>query len=515
MKVKPSQMRSASELILSTSLSNRKIAARTGLAPNTVRRYRLRLKETTLNPSEIKNMGDIDIQCLLKGRNALVSGKRTPDWEMVHSRMQRKHQVLLELWEEYCLIDPEDAYSYSQFTYYYRQYCSKLDLTMRQQHVAGEVVFTDFCGKRVAYQSSETNVTKYAEVFVGCLGCSNYTFAYAVPSQKSIHWIEAHNAMFQFFGGVPEVEVPDNLKSAVTKAGKFPSINRTFEDLANHYGIAIIPSRVRKPQDKAKAENAVLLVTRWIINRLQQETFFSVAEINARITELLEAFNNRPFKRLPGTRQTRFNEFDKPLLKPLPTELFEYAEWVSKQKVGPDYHVFVDNHAYSVPYTVVGENVEARLSEKVVELYFNGKRIATHARQFQAGGHTTNPEHRPEKHQAYAEQSKDNFIKWSELIGPMATKAVRAQFEGKPEFSYVGRSACAQLKALAKQYGHERFELACTRAAAIRSLTVKSIRSILQRKLDLADAVELPLQGQLPLHQNVRGSQYYEMEGRV
>lgn len=515
MKLKQSQMRYAVELLLSSSYSNRKIAKLVGFAPNTIRRYRCLINNSGYSLADIKGMGDKEIQSLLKVKGLPLPSKRMPDWDTIYSRMQNKHQVLLDLWEDYCLIDPSDAYSYSQFTHYFRRYCAKLDITMRQNHVAGEVVFTDFCGKRVPYRSGKRGKELMAEIFVACLGCSNYTFAYAVPSQKSIHWIEAHNFMFQFFGGVPEVEVPDNLKSAVTKAGKFPSINRTFEDLANHYGIAIIPSRVRKPQDKAKAENAVLLVTRWIINRLQQETFFSVAEINARITELLEAFNNRPFKRLPGTRQTRFNEFDKPLLKPLPTELFEYAEWVSKQKVGPDYHVFVDNHAYSVPYTVVGENVEARLSEKVVELYFNGKRIATHARKFEPGGHTTNPDHRPEKHQAYAEQNKDNFIKWSELIGPMATKAVCAQFEGKPEFSYVGRSACAQLKALAKQYGHERFELACTRAVAIRSLTVKSIRSILQRKLDLADAVELPLQGQLPLHQNVRGSQYYEMEGRV
>ncbi len=515
MKVQPTQMRKASNLIMSSMLSNRKIASLANLAPNTVRRYRLILNDKTLSSSDVQSMDDVQIRNLLKARGTSCGSRRLPDWEMIHTKMQRKHQVLLELWEEYCLFDPDDAYSYSQFTYYYRRYCAKLDVTMRQHHVAGEVVFTDFCGKRIPYRSSDKSEIQYAEIFVACMGCSNYTFAYAVPSQKLSHWIEAHNAMFQFLGGVPQVEVPDNLRSAVTKAGKIPEINRTYNDMARHYGITIIPSRVRKPQDKAKAENAVRLITVWVINRLQQETFFSVAEINARIRELLESFNNRSFKRLPGTRTSRFYELDKPLLEPLPVEPFEYAEWVSKQKVGPDYHVYVDNHAYSVPFTLVSEHIEARLSEKVVELYFNGKRVATHPRQFQSGGHTTNPEHRPEKHKAYAEQTADNFIKWSRAIGPMAMQAVVAQFDGKPEFSYVGRSACGQLQTLAKQYGEDRFEQACARAGAIKSFTVKSIRSILQRKLDMADREEVPIQTHLPLHQNVRGSQYFEMGGRV
>jgi len=511
MKLQQSQMRYASELILSTPLSNRKIAGMVGFAPNTIKRYRLLLEDSNCTLADIKEMGDSEIRSLLKARGVRLATKRMPDWEIIHSKMQRKHQVLLELWEEYCLIDTEDAYSYSQFTHFYRRYRSKLDVTMRQEHVAGEVVFTDFCGKRIPYRPSNTSDPEFAEVFVACMGCSNYTFAYAVPSQKSMHWIEAHNAMFRFYGGVPEVEVPDNLKSAVIKAGKIPEINRTYNDMATHYGIAIIPSRVRKPQDKAKAENAVRLVTVWIINRLQQEAFFSVAEINARIAELLEAFNNRSFKRLPGTRRSRFYEFDKPMLSPLPAESFVYAEWVSKQKVGPDYHVYIDNHAYSVPCMLVSESVESRLSDKIVEIYFNGKRVATHSRQFNPGGHTTNPEHRPEKHKAYAEQTADIFIKWSNAIGPAAMQVVLAQFEGKPDFSYVGRSACSQLQSLAKQYGNERFEQACARAAAIRSFTVKSIRSILQRKLDLAEMDDAPLQGQLPVHQNVRGSQYFEL----
>jgi len=515
MKLKPSQMRHASELILSTKLSNRKISKITGPVPNTVKRYRELLIMNGSSPEDIKNMGDKEIQILLKGRGVPGKKKRMPDYEMVHTKMLRKHQVLLELWEEYRLIDPGDAYSYSQFTHYYRKFCKKLDITMRLHHVAGEVVFTDFCGKRIPYRSANSKKEKYAEIFVGCMGCSNYTFVYAVPSQKIIHWIEAHNAMFEFLGGVPEVEVPDNLKAAVTTAGKFPKLNRTFNDMANHYGITIIPSRVRKPQDKAKAENAVRLITRWIINRLQQETFFSVAEINARIAELLEAFNNRPFKRLPGTRQSRFDEFDRPMLQALPSQPFEYAEWVTKQKVGPDYHVYVNNHAYSVPYFLVSEYVEARVSIKTVELFYNGKRVAIHPRQDTPGRHTTNPEHRPDKHKAYADQSKSKFIRWSNKIGPMAKQAVLAQFENKSEFSYVGRAASGQLQALAKEYGHERFENACARAEAIKSLTVTSIRSILKRKLDMVIEEEIPLQAQLPLHQNVRGSQYFELGGRV
>ncbi len=515
MKVKPTQMRQAVKLIQGPRLSNRKIASLTQLAPNTIKRYRKLLKSKGLTTVDIEQMGDSDITHLLQGRSTSLYGKRMPDWEMVHTKMQRKHQVLLELWEEYRLIDPDDAYSYSQFTYYYRRYCKKLDITMRQHHVAGEVVFTDFCGKQVPYRTTDSLELSYAEIFVACMGCSNYTFAYAVPSQKSVHWIEAHNAMFQFYGGVPQVEVPDNLKSAVTSAGRFFKLNRTNDDMADHYGITIIPSRVRKPQDKAKAENAVLLVTRWIINRLQQETFFSVTEINTRISELLEAFNNREFKRLPGTRKTRFYEFDNPMLQRLPAKPFEYAEWITKQKVGPDYHVYVFNHAYSVPYHLVSDYVEARVSVKTVELFSKGKRVATHSRNHHQGGHTTNPEHRPEKHKAYADQTKETFVSWAESIGPMAKQVVLAQFSNESNFSYIGRSACGQLKALARQYGDERFERACTRAHLIKSLTVKSIRSILQRKLDAVVREEVPIQAPLPLHHNVRGSDYFELGGRI
>jgi transposase len=513
MKITSLQMRKTAQLILGPALSNRKIAALTKVSPNTVKRYRKLLNTKSLSVTDIKNMCDSDIINILKARNAIIHRKRIPDWEMVHAKMQRKHQVLLEMWEDYVLIDPTDAYSYSQFTYYYRKFTAKLDITMRQNHIAGEVVFSDFCGKRIGYKNKDLVRELYAEIFVACLGCSNYTFAYAVSSQKIPHWIESHNIMFQFFGGVPQVEVPDNLKSAVNKPGHFPELNRTFSDMAEHYNIAIIPSRVRKPQDKSKAENAVRLVTRWIINRLQQETFFSVAEINVRISELLEVFNNRAFKRLPGTRKSRFYEFDKPMLQPLPAKPFEYAEWITKQKVGPDYHVYVFNHAYSVPYQLISESVEARASTKTIEFFFNGKRVATHVRSFEEGLHTTNSEHRPAKHKAYAEQNADNFMRWAESIGPMAKRIVLAQFLGRPEFSYIGRSACGQLKSLARQYGDQRFEGACSRANDIDSLTVKSVRSILQHRLDLAIRDELPIQSQIPLHHNVRGSDYFQIGG--
>lgn len=511
--MKPAQTRQAAQLIVGSTLSNRKIAAIAQIAPNTVGRYRQSLKNSPLIAEEVKAMGDKEVIAFFRKGYANPLSKRVPDWDSIHTKMQKKHQVLLELWEQYVLIDPKDAYSYSQFTYYYRQYTAKLDITMRQTHVAGEVVFTDFCGKRIPYRDSKTMEVRNAEIFVGCMGCSNYTFAYAVPSQKSVHWIEAHNAMFTFYGGVPQAEVPDNLKSAVIKAGKFPELNRTFQEMADYYKIAIIPARARKPQDKSKAENAVLLVTRWVINRLQQETFFSIAEINARIGELLEKLNHRPFKRLPGHRKSRFDEFDLPMLQPLPVKPFEYTEWVTKQKVGPDYHVYVFNHAYSVPYHLISESVEAKVSTNTVEFFFNGKRVAMHKRNFDKDGHTTNPEHRPDKHKAYAEQNADNFIQWAASIGPMAKRVVLAQFSDKPEFSYVGRSACDQLKSLARQYGEDRFEAACKRANDIASLTVKSVRSILQRKLDMTIQDELPLQAQLPMHQNVRGSAYFQLGG--
>jgi transposase len=512
---KISKIREAVRLLLETNYSNRAISRQVDLSHTTIAKYRKILLDINLSWSEVKVMDDRKLLRFFVVRKEYQTSKRDPDWVYVHSLMQQKHQTLIQIWEEYRRVDPLNGYSYSQFTHHYRKYTSKLDLTMRQTHRAGECVFVDYAGMLIPYTNSETGETLYAQIFVGVLGCSDYTFAWASPSQKIEDWIDAHVRMFQFFGGVPEVIVPDNLKSAVTKAGVFPTITRPYLDLSQHYGCAILPARVRKPQDKSKAELGVLLVSRWISAPLRRREFFSIDEINNAIAELLPKLNERSFKRLPGSRKSRFQELDFPLLKPLPTEKYEVSAWVAEQKIGPDYHMNIDKHAYSVPYRLVAEKVEARVTAKTVEVIYNNQRVAIHVRSNVIGGYTTDPNHRPAKHQAYASLTYANFIKWASNIGLNAEAAIEAQYKDKPEYSLIAQKACSQLQQLAKLHGEDRLEAACHRAFEINSLTVKSIRSILQRRLDVTPLNVVPEQVQLPLHTNVRGPDYYLTTGGV
>lgn len=481
-----------------------------GLSDKTITRIWGICDEHQINYDKTKSMGHKELKLLFNKKRELEKDKILPDYETVHKKMQaHKHSTLIQLWHEYKADFLENAYCYSQFTHHYRKFLAKVDLSMRQTHYAGELVFVDYAGKLIPWTDPKTGEVNYAQVFVGVQGCSQYTFAWASKSQKVEDFIEAHKQMFNFFGGVPEAVVPDNLKSAVTSAGSNPIVNRTYLEMARHYNLSIIPARVRKPQDKSLAEIGVLLVTRWITVPLTRRKFFSIEEINQAISELLPKLNDRNFKRISGSRASRFLELDKPLLRALPNKTFECANWMAKQKVSPDYHVYVKGHAYSVPYLLVSEYVEARVTAKLVEFYHDGKRVAAHTRNDTQGEHTTNPLHRPASHQAYAEQSLQHYLKWAQSIGSYSVQAIKAQFDNKPEHSLIANKACSQLQQLAKIFGHERFEAACIRGKAINSLTVKSIRSILQHRLDQQVDDSVP-EDFVPNHQNVRGSSYYQ-----
>lgn len=500
-------------LISTTHFSNRHIAKATNFSPNTVLRYRKRLLKLNMSWEKLDVLDDQELQKLLSKKHMPISGKRQPDWLYIIRLMQTKHQTLAQLWVEYRRIEPEDAYSYSQFTHLYRQYLKHLDISMRQIHYAGECTYVDYAGKTIPWIDSATGKEYSAQIFVGVLGCSQYIFAWASRSQKIEDWIEAHIQMLAFFEGSTSVIVPDNLKSAVIRAGKFPIINRAYLELSHHYGCVIEPARVRKPQDKSLAEIGVLLVTRWITVVLKRRKFFSVSEINEAIPELLKILNDRKFKRLPGCRSSRFIELDKPLMKPLPEHRFEYGKWIAAQKVPSDYHVYILGHAYSVPYQYVSEKVEARVSHNKVSLFHKNKQITSHVRSHELGAVTTNKSHRPISHQAYAEQSREHFINWSKQYGENVFAIFNEQFKGKPEYSIAGCRACGQLKKLFQQYGQERFKSACNCACEIQSLTVTSIRSILQCRLDQNNLLDEPTQPELPLHYNVRGAKYYQNEG--
>ena len=507
-------LREILRLLLTSDYSNCHIARLTQVAPNTVRRYRKLLGGNPIQYESLSRYSDDALILLFNQKKKPYRNKRMPDWLYIHKLMQAQHQTLVQLWDEYREIEPETAYGQTQFNYYYHEFTCKLDVSMRQVHYAGEAIYVDYAGKTIPWTDVSTGNTYHAQVFVGVLGCSQYTFAMASKSQKLEDFIDAHNQLLFFFGGVPKVLVPDNLKSAVIKAGKFPELNRTYRDLATHYQCVIEPARVRKPQDKSLAEIGVLLVTRWITVVLRRRKFFSVEEINQTIKELLPIINNRPFKRLPGCRQSRFNELDKPALKPLPTKPFEFGQWIAPQVVNHEYHVYIKKHAYSVPYQYVGEKVEAWLTHKVVEIFHQHQRIASHVRSDAEGCFTTDNTHMPKRHREYAQQSLEHYLKWAHDIGSAAMAIVKAQFDGKPNHAMTGKRACSQLQALLKMYGKSRFENACQCALDIQSPVVKSVRSILQCKLDEKKEEPMTVQTELPLHFNVRGADYYMPGGK-
>lgn len=504
-----SQLRNLVRLILTTNFSNNRISKIVGVSPNTVKNYREKCRKYKIEWGLVADWADNKLVSSLNRPRPTESGKRMPDWPYVHELMQAKHQTLIQLWEEYRSVQPEDAYSYSQFTHYYRQYVCSIDVSMRQYYLPGEVCFVDFAGKRIPWTETETGKEHWAEIFVGVLGCSQLVFAMALRSQKLEDWLVAHQKMFEFFGGITILVVPDNLKSAVTKAGKFPEINHSYQELAEHNGFTIEPARVRRPKDKAHSEIGVLLVTRWITVVLRRRKFFSVAEINEAIVKLLDKLNQRPFKRYEGNRHSRFDELEKERLLPLPKKRLEIGRWIHHQKVNRDYHVYALRHAYSVPYELVNEHVDVKVCQQKVEFYFQHKLVAVHVRSFIEGGATTENSHRPKSHQAYAAQSKEHFVNWAKLIGENSLALIRAQFDENAEYSLKGFKASTKLQKLAKQYGHARFENACRCACEIKSLTYSSVRSILQCHIDETNSDRLPKQQQLPLHHNVRGADYY------
>lgn len=497
-------------LVMTSGLSDQEIATSLQVAKNTVRRYRKIAAERHYQWQELAALTPDKLDQVFNQRLRSFTHKRLPDFAWVHQELQRKGVTLLLLWEEYRAPSPDDALSYSQFTHHYREFARTVTYSMRQIHYPGERAFVDFSGKRPEYVNQQTGECTKAELFVGVLGYSHYLYAAALSSQSLPDWIRVHADMFEYFGGVPKVIVPDNLRSAVTRSGREAILNRTYADLARHYNTAILPARPYHPRDKGKVEVAVQVAQRWILACLRHRTFFSLVELNAAIRELLGELNNRPFRRLPGCRRERFEQ-EKQHLLPLPVERYEFSEWSRLQRVSSDYHAWIDDHAYSVPYRLIGQAIEARVTHNTVELFHKQQRVATHVRSNERGGHTTNSEHMPDAHRSYSERTPERYLTWAERIGPNLLQIVKHQFDRK--LPMLGFPACDSLRKLAKQYGPEKLEVAATRAIEIKSPTVKSVKSLLSSGRYAGEHASEPIQGSLPLHQNLRGANYYNESG--
>ena len=508
MRVSMRKIREVLRLTHELGLSVRQVRDATGVGKTAVAEYLARAKVIGITWPIPDDLTDAELERRLFVPPGFHDGptKPVPDWTKVHEELKRRGVTLMILWEEHRAECP-DGHGYSQFCELYGRWRKKLSPTMRQTHLAGDKLFVDWAGDTVDIINPATGEVHAAHLFVAVLGASSYTYAEARWTETLPDWIDAHVNALDFLGGAPKAAVPDNLKTGITKPSRYePGINRTYQDLAGHYGFVDLPARVRKPRDKAKVEAAVGIVSRYVLGRLRNRCFFSLEELNAAVRDWVTRINAKMMKRLEQSREQLFEKLDKPALMALPAERYQYAEW-KRCTVAPDYHVEVDSHYYSVPFRLLRETVEARFTGTTVELFHKGMRIASHPRSRLAHKHSTTPEHMPSSHRRYAEWTPQRMLREAEKIGPATTALLQAIMKAKPHPEQGFRS-CLGILQLAKSYGVARLEAASQRGNDIRATTYGSIKSILQNGLDKAYAKPKTPDAS-PTHANIRGREYY------
>ncbi len=500
------QLREILRLRLHAKLSLRQIRDSLRLSLGSIQKVVNKAETLNLHWEAIERLSDQQLASQIYSQaDTAVSGKnQLPDWVEVCQELKRKGMTKQLLWEEYTQQYPNRSFSYPHYCLLYRSWLKKQKRSMRQTHKAGDKLFVDYAGQTIPIVCNATGEIKTAQIFVAVLGASNYTFCEATWSQQLPDWINSHVRAFNFIGGVPTIVVPDNLKSGVTKACRYdPELNPSYQQLAAHYGTALVPARPLKPKDKAKAEVGVQIIERWILARLRHHTFFSLAELNVCIKTLLEDVNNKPFKQLKGTRQHWFNSIDQPALLPLPKQAYQYTE-IKTVKVNIDYHFQYDNHLYSVPHHLVGEKLELHAKEYLIELYFHNQRITSHVRKYHPGM-TTIPEHMPVKHEKHHQWTPGRLMNWAKDIGDEVLVWVKTVLKQRQHEEQAYR-VCLGLLNLSRSYPAERLNKACAIANKNSLYRLKHIKDILLSNQDqlLPESNEsLPALPQS--HENIRG----------
>jgi transposase len=499
-------------------LSNRQIAKGLRIARSTIGEYLQRAEKAGVSWPLAAELTEAELEAKLfthpnifstsSGTSHLPT-KALPDFARVHQEMQEHRRVsltLAQLWCEYKDQYP-DGYQYTQYTEYYRRWRIKnLDPVMRQTHKPGEKLFVDYTdGLYITDPGTGDKLLTY--LWVGAWGASNFTYAEATLSQALPAWVMSHVHAFEYYGCIPAVITPDNLKSGVSKACYYePDINPTYADLANHYDFAVLPARPYHPRDKAVVENGVLISKRWILAVLRHRTFYSLEEMNKAIRELLERLNTRVMRKVKKSRRDLFEALDRPAARALPSVPYEYADWL-KAGVHIDYHVDVERHYYSVPFRLIHERLDIRLTATTFEAFFRGERAAAHVRSYVAGGRTTLKEHMPPSHQKHLEWSPSRIISWAGTIGPSMAHLVKKIMDDRP-YPEHGYRACMGVLQLAKHYPAARAEAAALRAVQFNTCSFKSFKNILLKGLDRLNA-----QGRndsaSTVHGNIRGPKYY------
>jgi len=497
-------------MVLVEEISMRGTASLTGVPYSTISDNVSLVKQKGLDWSQIEAMSEEALECFLSDND---NKRPLPNWEEVEKELKRKGVTLQLLWQEYYESSNFTGYKYSRFCQLYEEWSKKNDVYTPMPHKAGEELFVDYSGKKMSYICLETGRLIPMEVYVSALGASNRIYAEPTDSQQISDWIESNINSFEYHGGVTELLIPDNLKSAVTTPNRYEaSINKTFEDFGRHYGTYILPARVRKPRDKSKVEQAVQCVQREIIAPLRNRDFLGKNALLVAFRERLDKLNARPFKKLPGSRNSRFEEIDKPVLKPLPVTRYYLREWFTELPVGQNHLVLVGGHSYSVPYQYARSKLDVAASTKIVEFFHKGQVIARHARGYVVGGETILREHMPPKYQHYfdsldkdkllvkAKEIGSSFYRWAELVFTL---------RGRPPITLC-RTVQGAI-GLVKEFGKDRMEIICGRAILWNIHSYKELRRML---VNGADHLPLPetgdIESHLPQdHENVRGAEFY------
>lgn len=503
------QLRQVLRLHLEAGLSYGQVGGALGIPKSTVGKMCLLARAAGVDWVVAQTLDDDALEArLYRPAVPRASAQLEPDWAVVHQELKRPGVTLQLLWEEYQREHDGLAYKYTSFCIKYRQWSLALRRSMRQTHVAGDKLFVDYAGQTVPVVDAISGEIRRAQIFVGVLGASNYTFACATATQAAVDWVGSLIACLHFMGGVPRLIVPDQARALIARPDRYePTVGALLQEFSDHYDVAVLPARPAHPRDKPKVEVAVQVVERWILARLRNRRFFSLAELNAAIRVLLEDLNRRPFKKLPGCRASAFEELERAQLRALPAAAMVIPR-LKTARVNIDYHVEFEGHYYSVPHRLVRQQVRLRAAGGTLEIFAGAQRVAVHALNPRRGAHTTCAEHMPASHRAHLQWSPAKLVAWGERVGAAAGAVVRWQMEHRPH-PEQGYRACLGLQRLARQYGAERLDAACARAMSIRSPTYRSVASILAAGLDRQPPPGTAAQAPLPLHDNVRGPDYY------
>lgn len=485
-------------------LSNRAIARACKISNSTVGEYVRRAQQAGLHWPLPVGISDDDLYRKLfpEEQNPENPERALPDWETIRKELKKKGVTLKLLWIEY-REQHRNGYQYTQFCEYYRRWAKTQSPTGRFLHNGGEVMEVDYAGLTMTIVNPETGETRQAPVFVATFPASDYVYAEVQPSQELCHWINGHVRALAFFGGVPKIFRPDNPKTGIKSPNYYePDLNPTYQELAEHYQVAVLPARVRKPRDKGNVENGVQNVERWVLAPLRHQTFFSEGEANRAIKPLLEALNQREMAHLGKSRRALFEETDLPELRPLPEKPYQFATWKTA-RVNIDYHVAFEKHFYSVPHNLIHQEVNIKATERMVEVFHKGQQVAIHPRSQAAGRFSTRAEHMPSNHRFVLELDAGWLLQQAEAIGPRASQYLQALLRHRafPEQAY---RSCLGVLSLARKYPAALVETACQRLLEAHLFTYKDLKNELEA---LARQSSVPAAA--PPHENVRGETYY------